>query len=98
MFTFHWSELLVVVIGGLILFFGLALLMLRRRNEILEKFLTPEEPDLEENFFRVHKPSQEESSTEEMTAEETEEEESPDGETARWGNLENAAPLNQKLT
>ena len=60
MFTFHWSELLVVVVCGLALFFGLALLMLRRRNEILQKFLTPEEPHLEEEFFRVRRPKQEE--------------------------------------
>ena len=54
MFTFQWSELLVIIIGGFVLFLGLAFLMLRRRNEILQRFLTPEEPDLEEEFFRVH--------------------------------------------
>ena len=60
MFTFHWSELLVVVVCSLILFFGLALLMLRRRNEVLQDFLTPDEPNLEEEFFRVkQKPPEE---------------------------------------
>jgi LPXTG-motif cell wall-anchored protein len=58
MFTFHWSELLVVIVGGLGLLLGLALVMLRRRNEVLQKFLTPEEPNLEEEFFRVPKPKQ----------------------------------------
>ena len=53
MFTFHWVELLVVVIGGLLLFMGLVLLLLRRRNEVLQEFLLPEEPDLEDEFFRV---------------------------------------------
>jgi len=56
MFTFHWSELLVIVLGGLALFFGLALLMLRRRNEILQDFLTPEEPNLEVDFFGAREP------------------------------------------
>ena len=59
-FTFHWSELLIVVLGGLALLVGLAFLMLRRRNEVLQKFLTPEEPDLEEEFFRIHYPEPEE--------------------------------------
>ena len=58
MFTFHWSELLVIVLGGLALFFGLALLMLRRRNEILQDFLTPDEPNLEVEFFGARKPRQ----------------------------------------
>jgi hypothetical protein len=68
MFTFHWSELLVIVLGGLVLFLGLALVMLRRRNEILQDFLTPDEPDLEEEFFRVRTPKQTEPPTEEDTA------------------------------
>ena len=58
MFTFHWTELLVIVFGGLILFFGLALLMLHRRNEILEDLLTPEEPNLEIDFFGARAPKQ----------------------------------------
>ena len=71
MFTFHWSELLVVVIGGLVLFIGLAFLVLRRRNEILIDFLTPEEPNLEEEFFRVRKIQPSETLPEEETESET---------------------------
>jgi LPXTG-motif cell wall-anchored protein len=56
MFTFHWNELFVIVIGGLVLILGLAFLMLRRRNDLLQDFLTPEEPDIEAEFFRVRKP------------------------------------------
>ena len=70
MFTFHWSELLVIILGGLVLLFGLAFLMLRRRNEVLEVFLTPEEPDLEQEFFRVRISKQE--ATEEAPPEEEE--------------------------
>ena len=51
MFIFHWSELLIVVIGGLILLLGLALVMLRRRNEVLQIFLTPDDSNIEEDFF-----------------------------------------------
>ena len=91
MFTFHWSELLVVVLGGIVLFIGLALLMLRRRNEVLQLFLTPEEPDLEEEFFRVHAPEEEEEQ-EEMTLEviaesENEQEPSPNAENVSWGTV-----------
>ena len=83
MFTFHWSEFLVIVLGGLILFFGLALLMLRRRNEILQKFLTPEEPNLEEEFFRVRQPKPVETPAED-TAETSKTTETPE-EAVRWG-------------
>ena len=91
MFTFHWSELLVVGLCGLVLFFGLALVMLRRRNEVLQKFLTPEEPDLEKDFFRVRSPKQEVAVQEKTLQEETAESESsqtaasPSEETAHWG-------------
>ena len=91
MFTFHWSELLVVVISGLVLFLGLALLMLRRRNEILEKFLTPEEPNLEEEFFRVRTPKQETPPQEDAAESESNETAEASGEdAARWGTSENA--------
>lgn len=66
MFTFHWSELLVVVVCGLVLFVGLALLMLRRRNEILQNFLTPEEPNIEEEFFRTRRQEQKETLPEDV--------------------------------
>jgi|GEM_PF-1850428 len=83
MFAFHWSELLVVVLGGLVLFVGLALVMLRRRNEILKKWLTPEDPDLEEEFFRVRQVPPEEILPEEETADEKDNEtEEP---AAQWG-------------
>ena len=82
MFTFHWIELLAVLVGGLVLFLGLALLMLRRRNELLQTFLTPEEPNLEEEFFRVRAPKQEEPPEEETAEPESNE---PVEETANWG-------------
>jgi hypothetical protein len=83
MFTFHWIELLVVIVCGLALFLGLAFLMLRRRNEILQTFLTPEEPHLEEEFFRVRTPKQDEPPQEETA--EPEPHESVEEETADWG-------------
>lgn len=49
---------MVVVIGGLALFFGLALLVLRRQSEVLQEFLTPPDADLEEEFFRARTPPQ----------------------------------------
>jgi len=57
---------LVVVVCGLVLFVGLALLMLRRRNEILQNFLTPEEPNIEEEFFRTRRQEQKETLPEDV--------------------------------
>ena len=92
MVTFHWSELLIVVVCGAALVVGLAFLMLRRRNEILQKFLTPEEPDIEAEFFRVRTPKQEE--VEEETAEPNTDEEAEASETdeasVRWGATDGA--------
>ena len=89
MFTFHWSELLIVAICGLALFFRLAFLMLRRRDEVLEDYLTPEEPDLEEEFFRVRSPKSNETSMENNAEPETVE--AADGTVeavTRWGTSE----------
>ena len=90
MFTFHWSELLVLVVCGLILFFGLALLMLRRRNERLQDFLTPDEPDIEEEFFRVkqnpQKEQPEDAPIEEIVeGEPNETAKMPDNDAIQWG-------------
>ena len=85
MFTFHWSELLVVGVCSVVLFLGLALLMLRRRNEILEKFLTPEEPTLEEEFFRVRTPIQEEVHEDDDESETSESAEESQEESVHWG-------------
>ena len=82
--TFQWSELLIVVLGGLVLFLGLALLILRRRNEVLQEFLTPEQPDLEAEFFRVHEKPQEDP-TEEEIAEPEATEEIPVEQEVQWG-------------
>ena len=83
--TFHWIELLVVIVGGLALFFGLALLMLRRRSEVLQGFLTPEEPNIEEEFFRVREKPLETLPEEENEAEPSETENVPDENEVQWG-------------
>ena len=83
--TFHWIELLVVIVGGLVLFFGLALLVLRRRSEVLQTFLTPDEPNLEAEFFRVREKPQEELPEEEAEAEPSEVENVPDENVVQWG-------------
>ena len=52
LFTFQFLDLLIIVAGGLILLAGLTFLALKRRNEILREFLTPEELDIEKEFFK----------------------------------------------
>jgi LPXTG-motif cell wall-anchored protein len=84
--TFHWSEFLVVLMGGLILLLGLAFLVLRRRNEVLQNFLTPNEPDLENEFFRVKQKPQEKISEDSPIEEESSETtEMPDENVVQWG-------------
>jgi len=83
--TFHWSELLVILLGGLVLFLGLALLILRRRGEIMQELLTPEEPELEEEFFRVRKVQPEETPAEEDKEGADEAEGETKENTVQWG-------------
>ena len=51
-FTFESLDLLIVLGTALLLVVGMALLVLRRRNEILKTYLTTKEEDIEEQFFR----------------------------------------------
>ena len=53
MFTFQFLDFLIVCVGGLILLVGLTFFALKRRNEILRDFLMPEEPDIEQEFFKL---------------------------------------------
>lgn len=89
MFTFHWMELLVILFVGLVLLLGLALLMLRRRNEMLQTFLTPETPSIEQEFFRVRDESAEKQTPEEEDVAEPEaahtEPIAESEETVHWG-------------
>jgi len=60
--------------------------MLRRRNEILQDFLTPDEPELEKEFFRVKRAPQEEEPEEPPVAEESSETAEMQNDSAiQWG-------------
>lgn len=74
MLTFQPIELLIVLFAGLALVSGLSFLILRRRDEILQNFLTPEEPDIEQEFFK-RKPVEESAIPEEILEEEEKEKE-----------------------
>ena len=70
MFTSPFLDFLIFFAAGLILLAGLTWLALRRRNEILQDYLTPEEPEIEQEFFkRREKPKVEKEHTEEEAAE-----------------------------
>lgn len=84
MFTFQPIELLIVLIAGFILLAGLSLLALRRRNEILRNFLTPDEREIETEFFRRREPDAPQTNEEEKPIETTEE--TPQDESG-WGNI-----------
>ncbi|MDR3199023.1 MAG: hypothetical protein LBU34_14245 [Planctomycetaceae bacterium] len=87
MFTFRLIELLIILFASLVLISGLSFLILRRRDEILQEFLTPDEPDIEREFFK-RKPVQEpEIEQEEVREEETVTEEEPPPDIG-WGNTE----------
>ncbi|MDR0392515.1 MAG: hypothetical protein LBH59_11445 [Planctomycetaceae bacterium] len=72
MFTFNLVELLIIFVAALVLLFGLVMFSLRRRSEILQDILTPEEPNLAVEFFK--KPVIEETPEEDLNANQNEEE------------------------
>ena len=79
---------LIIFAGGLLLLAGLTLLALQRRNEILRELLTPEEPEIEKEFFkRRQKIEAEQPSNEEPSTENTSEPPTSD-ETSAWGTAE----------
>jgi hypothetical protein len=83
-FTFQPIELLIILFAGLVLVSGLSFLILRRRDEILQDFLTPEEPNIEQEFFK-RKPVEEPAAPEEIHEDEetvTKEESTPE---IGWG-------------
>jgi hypothetical protein len=51
-FTFSPIEALIIFVAALVLLGGLAMLSMRRRSEILQNILTPEEPNLATEFFK----------------------------------------------
>ena len=83
MFSFQTLELLIIVAAGLLLFGGLVLLALRRRNEILQDFLTPHEQDIEQEFFK--KRPVREAPPKEEKVEEIEPSEDDPMQNASWG-------------
>ncbi|MDR3183427.1 MAG: hypothetical protein LBT89_11035 [Planctomycetaceae bacterium] len=85
-FTFHWSELLVIAVGGILMLISVAVLMLRRRNEILQEYLTPEEPELEDSFFRTsNEPAETEEPEPETVGEESLSPEPEQPPEVQWG-------------
>ncbi len=82
MLTFQTTDLLVVLIAGVLLTVGLSYLALRRRNEILQDYLTPNEPDIDREFFKKH-PAPEADETDQ--AEEQPDIEASNEENAAWG-------------
>ena len=86
MFFFDPSflKLVVVVAGIAVAVFGLTFLTLRRRSEILDHYFTPDEENLEEDFFRLR--AQRQTAAQALKAQEVQEpQENSDGE---WGNGE----------
>ncbi|MDR1053203.1 MAG: hypothetical protein LBL39_03420 [Planctomycetaceae bacterium] len=52
MFTFNFIEVLIIFIAAFVLLGGLVVFSIRRRSEILQEILTPEEPNLADEFFK----------------------------------------------
>ena len=85
MFTFQFLDFLIVIAGGLILLTGLTFLALKRRNEILRDFLTPEEPEIEQEFFKRREKSK---VVEEVVEEQPVESPSDVADETGWGDVE----------
>jgi len=55
-YTIQPIEFWIVFGFAVLLMIGICFFTIRRRNEILQEFLTPEEPDIEEHFFKKRSP------------------------------------------
>ncbi len=86
MFSWAFLQFLIVLLVSLVLFCGMALLALRRRNEILQEFLTPDNPNIEQEFFKKRPPKEE--PTPEATDAEVEPGEEDPMRNAVWGTQE----------
>ncbi|MGL4593552.1 MAG: hypothetical protein ACRCUY_02345 [Thermoguttaceae bacterium] len=54
MFTFSLLELAIILLGWIVMIFGLTFFALRRRDEILQDFLVPNDTNIDQEFFRAH--------------------------------------------
>lgn len=88
MFTFQPIDLLLVLVAGLLLVAGLSLLSLRRRNEILQDFLTPDETGIDVEFLKRKEPVVEQPVEEAEESNETEAEIESTG----WGDIADPLP------
>ena len=77
-------KLVVIVAGIAVAVFGLTFLTLRRRSEILDHYFTPDEENLEEDFFRRRAQRQTAAQAQKMQ-EVSQLQENTEGE---WGNAE----------
>ncbi|MDR2171162.1 MAG: hypothetical protein LBP59_13545 [Planctomycetaceae bacterium] len=76
MFTFSLIEFIIIFVAAIVLLGGLVVFSMRRRSEILQDILTPEEPNLATEFFKKRpevektiekEPEQQEQQTDEET-------------------------------
>ncbi|MDR2642560.1 MAG: hypothetical protein LBC74_07180 [Planctomycetaceae bacterium] len=84
MFTFSLIESLIIFVTALVLLGGLVVFSMRRRSEILQDILTPEEPNLATEFFKK-KPTVEEVPNEITTNEQQNNEEDEEEIIGGWG-------------
>jgi hypothetical protein len=85
MLTFRLIDLLIVLLVGVVLLSGLSLLILRRRDEILQDYLTPPDgQEIEQEFFRRKPLADEKPSEEPVPQNVPAPEEKPDDNTG-WG-------------
>lgn len=87
MFTFQPVDLLVLLVAAVVILVGLSYLALRRRNELLQDFLTPDDKGLEVTFFKKRPepepvPEQESGQDENVDKEEV---------SASWGDIDDPA-------
>jgi hypothetical protein len=88
-FTFQPIDLLIVIFAGVVLVSGLSFLILRRRDEMLRDFLTPEEPNIEQEFFKrkpAKEPTKPDETNEEIPKEQNVDNEKPTEQ--EWGTVD----------
>ncbi len=88
MFSFQPTlfQILILIGGTLLAVAGLTAFALRRREEILEDYFTPDEKDIEDDFFRRR--AERRAAAKPAPAEEDADSAQPETEEAQWGNAE----------
>ncbi|MGL6196365.1 MAG: hypothetical protein ACRC2T_16230 [Thermoguttaceae bacterium] len=80
-------QLVILIVGSVLILFGLAFFACRRRKEILEDYFTPNPDDIEEEFFRRRTENHQQKQLDEKDIEDEKNVPQQDEVSDAWGSL-----------